>query len=92
MLLGSGRLGSTRLLGRKAVELMTCEHLGTINDAPTYCPPSLGFAVCTSVGMVHLPIGGQPLLGGTTGVDPRLLPGRVGRQRLFGVSLVLMAR
>jgi CubicO group peptidase (beta-lactamase class C family) len=59
MLLGNGRLGGTRLLGRKTVELMTSDHLGTITGAPDLLPPGhgfgLGFAVRTQPGMAPFP-------------------------------------
>jgi CubicO group peptidase (beta-lactamase class C family) len=59
MLHGNGRLGSTRLLGRKTVELMTSDHLGTIVGAPDLLPPGhgfgLGFAVRTQAGMAPFP-------------------------------------
>ena len=45
MLLGNGRLGSTRLLGRKTVELMTSDHLGTIAGPPDLLPPGYGFGL-----------------------------------------------
>jgi CubicO group peptidase (beta-lactamase class C family) len=59
MLLGNGRLGSTRLLGRKTIELMTSDHLGTITGASDLLPPGhgfgLGFAVRTQPGMAPFP-------------------------------------
>jgi CubicO group peptidase (beta-lactamase class C family) len=59
MLLGNGRLGSTRLLGRKTVELMTSDHLGTITGATDLLPPGhgfgLGFAVRTQPGLAPFP-------------------------------------
>ena len=59
MLLGNGRLGSTRLLGRKTVELMTSDHLGAITGASDLLPPGhgfgLGFAVRTQAGMAPFP-------------------------------------
>jgi CubicO group peptidase (beta-lactamase class C family) len=39
MLLGGGSLGTTRILGRKTVELMTTDHVGPgINRGPFYLP------------------------------------------------------
>jgi CubicO group peptidase (beta-lactamase class C family) len=59
MLLGNGRLGTTRLLGRKTVELMTSDHLGTISGSADLLPPGhgfgLGFAVRTQPGMAPFP-------------------------------------
>jgi CubicO group peptidase (beta-lactamase class C family) len=79
MLLGNGRLGSTRLLGRKTLELMTSDHLGTITGAPDLLPPGhgfgLGFAVRTHAGMAPFPGSvGNYYWGGAAGttfwVDP----------------------
>lgn len=59
MLLGNGRLGRTRLLGRKTVELMTADHLGPVSGAADLLPPGhgfgLGFAVRRERGMAALP-------------------------------------
>jgi CubicO group peptidase (beta-lactamase class C family) len=59
MLLNNGRLDSTRLLGRKTIELMTSDHLGSIPGNPAMLPPGhgfgLGFAVRTSPGMAPFP-------------------------------------
>jgi CubicO group peptidase (beta-lactamase class C family) len=59
MLHGNGRLGQTRLLGRKTVELMTSDHLGSITGSPDLLPPGhgfgLGFAVRTQPGMATFP-------------------------------------
>jgi CubicO group peptidase (beta-lactamase class C family) len=59
MLLGNGRLGETRLLGRKTLELMTSDHLGKIAGPADLLPPGhgfgLGFAVRTSTGMAPFP-------------------------------------
>ncbi len=79
MLLGNGRLGSTRLLGRKTIELMTADHLGTITGNPDLLPPGhgfgLGFAVRTQPGMAPFPGSvGSYFWGGAAGttflVDP----------------------
>ncbi len=56
MLLGQGRLGSVRILGRKTVELMTADHLGRdIAAKSDLLPPGhgfgLGFAVRTHAGI-----------------------------------------
>lgn len=54
MLANGGRHAGTRLLGRKTVELMTADHLGTIPRANDLLPPGhgfgLGFAVKTALG------------------------------------------
>ena len=89
MLLGNGRLGSTRLLGRKTVELMTSDHLGTIAGPPDLLPPGhgfgLGFAVRTQAGMAPFPGSvGSYYWGGAAGttfwVDPA--------ERLFAVLMI----
>jgi CubicO group peptidase (beta-lactamase class C family) len=59
MLINGGRLDTVRLLGRKTVELMTSDHLGSIPSNPELLPPGhgfgLGFAVRTSAGMAPFP-------------------------------------
>jgi len=79
MLLGNGRLGETRLLGRKTIELMTSDHLGSITGPADLLPPGhgfgLGFAVRTSPGMAPFPGSvGNYYWGGAAGttfwVDP----------------------
>lgn len=54
MLLAGGRLDGARLLGRKTVESMIADHLGSIPRANTVLPPGhgfgLGFAVKTAAG------------------------------------------
>jgi CubicO group peptidase (beta-lactamase class C family) len=89
MLLGNGRLGSTRLLGRKTVEFMTSDHLGTITGAPDLLPPGhgfgLGFAVRTQLGMAEFPGSvGTYYWGGAAGttfwVDPI--------ERLYAVLMI----
>ncbi len=79
MLLGGGRLGTVRLLGRKTVELMTADHLGSIPSAPDLVPPGhgfgLGFAVRTHAGLAPFPGSvGTYYWGGAAGttfwVDP----------------------
>lgn len=89
MLLGNGRLGSMRLLGRKTIELMTSDHLGTITGAPDLLPPGhgfgLGFAVRTQAGMAPFPGSvGNYYWGGAAGttfwVDPA--------ERLYAVLMI----
>jgi CubicO group peptidase (beta-lactamase class C family) len=89
MLFGNGRLGSTRLLGRKTVELMTSDHLGAITGAADLLPPGhgfgLGFAVRTQPGMAPFPGSvGNYYWGGVAGttfwVDPA--------ERLFAVLMI----
>jgi CubicO group peptidase (beta-lactamase class C family) len=89
MLMGSGRLGSIRLLGRKTVELMTSDHLGTITGATDLLPPGhgfgLGFAVRTQPGMAPFPGSvGNYYWGGAAGttfwVDPS--------ERLYAVLMI----
>jgi CubicO group peptidase (beta-lactamase class C family) len=89
MLLGNGRLGSTRLLGRKTVELMTSDHLGTITGSADLLPPGhgfgLGFAVRTQAGMAPFPGSvGNYYWGGVAGttfwVDPV--------ERLYAVLMI----
>jgi CubicO group peptidase (beta-lactamase class C family) len=79
MLANGGSLGGVRLLGRKTVELMTADHLGTITGAPDMLLPGygfgLGFAVRTSTGLAATPGSvGQYYWGGMGGttfwVDP----------------------
>jgi CubicO group peptidase (beta-lactamase class C family) len=89
MMLGNGRLGDTHLLGRKTVELMTADHLGTITGPPDLLPPGhgfgLGFAVRTSTGIAPFPGSvGTYYWGGAAGttfwVDPA--------ERLFAVMMI----
>jgi CubicO group peptidase (beta-lactamase class C family) len=89
MLLGNGRLGSTRLLGRKTVELMTSDHLGSITGLADLLPPGhgfgLGFAVRTRAGMAPFPGSvGNYYWGGVAGttfwVDPV--------ERLYAVLMI----
>jgi CubicO group peptidase (beta-lactamase class C family) len=89
MLLGGGRLRDTRLLGRKTVELMTADHLGTVTGPADLLPPGhgfgLGFAVRTSAGMAPFPGSvGNYYWGGAAGttfwVDPA--------ERLFAVMMI----
>jgi CubicO group peptidase (beta-lactamase class C family) len=60
MLLGGGRLGTARILGRKTVEFMTSDHLGAIPiSCPDVLPPGhgfgLGFAVRLATGIAAVP-------------------------------------
>jgi len=89
MLLGNGRLGSVRLLGRKTVELMTSDHLGTISASSDLLPPGhgfgLGFAVRTQPGLAPFPGSvGTYYWGGAAGttfwVDPV--------ERLYAVLMI----
>ena len=89
MLANNGRLGETRLLGRKTIELMTSDHLGTITGNPDLLPPGhgfgLGFAVRASAGMAPFPgSAGTYYWGGAHGttfwVDPA--------ERLFAVMMI----
>ena len=89
MLLGNGRLGSTRLVGRKTIELMTSDHLGSITGAADLLPPGhgfgLGFAVRTAPGMAPFPGSvGNYYWGGAAGttfwVDPT--------ERLYAVLMI----
>jgi CubicO group peptidase (beta-lactamase class C family) len=89
MLHGNGRLGSTRLLGRKTVEFMTSDHLGSITGPADLLPPGhgfgLGFAVRTQAGLAPFPGSvGSYYWGGAAGttfwVDPV--------ERLFAVLML----
>jgi CubicO group peptidase (beta-lactamase class C family) len=89
MLLGNGRVGSTRLLGRKTIELMTSDHLGAITGSADLLPPGhgfgLGFAVRTQPGMAPFPGSvGSYYWGGAAGttfwVDPA--------ERLYAVLMI----
>lgn len=89
MLLNNGRLDDTRLLGRKTIELMTADHLGTITGAADLLPPGhgfgLGFAVRKVAGLAPFPGSvGNYYWGGAAGtsfwVDPA--------ERLFAVLMI----
>lgn len=90
MLLGNGRLQTTRLLGRKTIELMTADHLGSAITADSdLLPPGhgfgLGFAVRTHAGLAPFPGSvGNYWWGGAAGttfwVDPT--------ERLFAVLMI----
>lgn len=79
MMLNGGRLGSTRLLGRKTIALMASDHLGDIPGSPDLLPPGhgfgLGFAVRLQPGMAPFPGSvGSYFWGGAAGttfwIDP----------------------
>jgi CubicO group peptidase (beta-lactamase class C family) len=80
MMLGGGELEGTRLLGRKTVELMTADHLGSITG-PAFLPGpgsgfGLGFAVRKETGGPAAPGSpGEYSWGGWAGtyfwVDPK---------------------
>jgi len=89
MLLNNGTLDGARLLGRKTIELMTADHLGTITGAPDLLLPGygfgLGFAVRLQAGIAHVPGSvGQYFWGGLAGttfwVDPA--------EQLFAIMLI----
>ncbi len=89
MLLNNGRLDGTRYLGRKTLELMTADHLGSIPGNPELLPPGhgfgLGFAVRTSAGLAPFPgTVGNYYWSGAAGtsfwVDPA--------ERLFAVLMI----
>lgn len=81
MLADGGRTASgERLVGRKTIELMTADHLGTIPAASDLLPPGhgfgLGFAVRTHAGVATVPGSvGQYYWSGIAGttfwVDPK---------------------
>ena len=79
MLLNGGRLGTLRLLGRKTVEFMAADHLGSIPGSPDLLPPGhgfgLGFAVRLVPGLAPFPgSAGTFFWGGAAGttfwIDP----------------------
>ena len=79
MLLNNGRLDGTRYIGRKTLELMTADHLGSIPASPEMLPAShgfgLGFAVRIAAGLAPFPGSvGNYYWGGAAGtsfwVDP----------------------
>ena len=89
MLINNGTLNGHRLLGRKTIELMTNDHLGTIPRTADLVGPGfgfgLGFAVRTAAGMATTPGSvGQYYWGGAAGttfwVDPA--------ERLFAVMMI----
>jgi CubicO group peptidase (beta-lactamase class C family) len=89
MLLGNGRLGSTRLLGRKTIELMTADHLGTVTGVADLLPPGhgfgLGFAVRTQPGMAPFPGSvGSFYWGGAAGTTFWIDPA----ERLYAVLMI----
>jgi CubicO group peptidase (beta-lactamase class C family) len=89
MLLHNGRFGGSQLLGRKTLEFMTSDHLGSISGNADLLPPGhgfgLGFAVRTATGMAPFPGSiGNYYWSGAAGtsfwVDPA--------ERLFGVLMI----
>jgi len=79
-LLDGGSLGDVRVLGRKTVEYMTADHLGSIPSVSDLLPPGhgfgLGFAVRLATGLSAIPGSvGTYGWGGIAGtlffVDPR---------------------
>ncbi len=89
MLLNNGRLESTRILGRKTIELMTSDHLGSIPSNPDLLPPGhgfgLGFAVRTSAGMAPFPGSvGNYYWSGAAGTSFWIDPA----ERLFAVLMI----
>jgi CubicO group peptidase (beta-lactamase class C family) len=89
MLLNNGRFGGTTYLGRKTVELMTSDHLGSIPGDPELLPPGhgfgLGFAVRTSAGMAPFPgSAGNYYWSGAAGTSFWIDPA----ERLFAVLMI----
>jgi CubicO group peptidase (beta-lactamase class C family) len=89
MMLNNGESAGVRFLGRKTVEYMTADHLGTMTGAPDLLPPGygfgLGFAVRRYTGIAQTPGSiGQYFWGGLAGttfwVDPK--------EQLFALLLV----
>jgi CubicO group peptidase (beta-lactamase class C family) len=87
--LNGGTLEGVRLLGRKTIEFMTADHLGSITGAPDLLLPGygfgLGFAVRQHAGIAQMPGSvGDYFWGGLAGttfwVDPR--------EELFAVLLI----
>jgi len=80
MLQGGGAFGGVRLLGRKTVEFMTADHLGSIPGIEVMTGPGFGFGLGVAVrladGLAASPgSAGQYYWGGIAGtvfwVDPR---------------------
>jgi CubicO group peptidase (beta-lactamase class C family) len=89
MLLNNGRLDGTRLLGRKTLELMTSDHLGSIPSNPELLPPGhgfgLGFAVRLTAGMAPFPgTIGNYYWSGAAGTSFWIDPA----ERLFAVLMI----
>ncbi len=89
MLLNNGQLNGTRLIGRKTLEFMTSDHLGSIPGNADILPPGhgfgLGFAVRTAAGISPFPGSvGNYYWSGAAGtsfwVDPA--------ERLFAVLMI----
>jgi len=89
MLLNNGRLDTTRLLGRKTLELMTSDHLGSIPADLDQVPPGhgfgLGFCVRTAAGMAPFPGSvGNYYWSGAAGTSFWIDPA----ERLFAVLMI----
>ena len=89
MLLNNGRLDSTRLLGRKTLELMTEDHLGGIPSNPDLLAPGhgfgLGFAVRIAAGLAPFPGSvGNYYWSGAAGTSFWIDPA----ERLFAVLMI----
>ena len=89
MLMNNGRFDGVQFLGRKTIELMTSDHLGSIPSVPEMLPPGhgfgLGFAVRIAAGMSPFPGSvGNYYWSGAAGtsfwVDPA--------ERLFAVLMI----
>jgi CubicO group peptidase (beta-lactamase class C family) len=89
MLLGGGTLAGSRLIGRKTLELMTSDHLGSVAGAPDLLLPGygfgLGFSVRRDAGMAQIPGSvGEYYWGGLAGttfwVDPH--------EQMFAVAMI----
>jgi CubicO group peptidase (beta-lactamase class C family) len=89
MLLNGGTLEGVRLLGRKTVEFMTADHLGSMTGAPDLLLPGygfgLGFAVRVSAGIARTPGSvGEYFWGGLAGTTFWVDPG----EQLFAILLI----
>jgi CubicO group peptidase (beta-lactamase class C family) len=89
MLLNNGRLDSSRFLGRKTLEWMTADHLGSVPGNPDLLPPGhgfgLGFAVRTSTGLAPFPgTVGNYYWSGAAGTSFWIDPA----ERLFAVLMI----
>jgi CubicO group peptidase (beta-lactamase class C family) len=89
MLLNNGRLDGVQYLGRKTIEFMTSDHLGSIPGNPEMLPPGhgfgLGFAVRTSTGVAPFPgTIGNYYWSGAAGTSFWIDPA----ERLFAVLMI----
>jgi CubicO group peptidase (beta-lactamase class C family) len=89
MLLGGGTVAGSRLIGRKTLELMTSDHLGSVTGAPDLLLPGygfgLGFAVRRDAGLAQIPGSiGEYYWGGLAGttfwIDPH--------EQMFAVAMI----